>query len=129
MRNEHIKGWLSKAQKEEAEAAKTSATEGTATILGGKGGKETEERREKTPAEMTDWERVMDLVRADCGGGHVAGGSPDPQGEMGLPWHFPCGGDVEGSGGDFKSPAHILHHLPRLPTWILGGSRHRYRHP
>ena len=26
-------------------------------------------------------------------------------------------------------PAHSLHHLPRLPTRISGGSRHRYCHP
>ena len=36
---------------------------------------------------------------------------------------------MEGSGGDFKSPAHSLHHLPQLPPRILGGSRHRYRYP
>ena len=41
----------------------------------------------------------------------------------------PSGGDVEGSGGNFKSPTHILHHLPRLPTQISGGSRHRDHHP
>ena len=36
---------------------------------------------------------------------------------------------MEGSGGSFKSPAHRLHHLPRLPPRISGGSWHRYRHP
>ena len=36
---------------------------------------------------------------------------------------------MEGSGGDITSPAHSLHHLPRLPPQILGGSRHRYCHP
>ena len=56
-------------------------------------------------------------------------GDPDSQGEEGLPGHRPCGGDVEGSGGDFKSLAHGLHHLPRLTPWIPGGSHHRYRHP
>ena len=36
---------------------------------------------------------------------------------------------MKGSGGDFKFPAHNLHHLPRLPTQISGGLRHRYRQP
>ena len=40
-----------------------------------------------------------------------------------------CGGDVEGSGGNFKSPAHSLHYHPRLPPQISGGLRHRYHHP
>ena len=52
---------------------------------------------------------------ADCGGFHVSGGGPYPQGVKVLPWHWPCGGDVEGSVGYFKSPARILHHLPQLP--------------
>ena len=59
----------------------------------------------------------------------MAGGSPYPQGEEGLPGHRPRGGGVEGSGGNFKSPFHILHHLPRLPTWLQGRSRHGDRHP
>ena len=36
---------------------------------------------------------------------------------------------MEGSGGDFKFPTHRLHHLPRIPPWVSGGSRHGYRHP
>ena len=36
---------------------------------------------------------------------------------------------MEGSGVNFKLPAHGLHHLPRLPPWFSGGLRHRYRHP
>ena len=36
---------------------------------------------------------------------------------------------MEGSGGDFKLPAHSLHNLPRLPPRISGGLRHRYRYP
>ena len=36
---------------------------------------------------------------------------------------------MEGSGGDFKLWAHSLHHLQRLPPWVLGRSRHRYCHP
>ena len=43
--------------------------------------------------------------------------------------HWPRRGDVEGNGGDFKSPGHGLHHLPQLPPWFTGGSRHRYCHP
>ena len=59
----------------------------------------------------------------------MAGGGPDPYGKKVLPCHRPSGGDVEDSGGDFKFPAHSLHYIPRLPTRISGGSRHRYRHP
>ena len=51
----------------------------------------------------------------------MTGGDYDPQGEKGLPLHWSRGGDVEGIGGDFKLPAHILHHLPRIPPRILGG--------
>ena len=58
----------------------------------------------------------------------MAGGGTYPQGERGLLWNWPRGGDVEGSGGDFKSLAHSLHHLTRLPPWFLVRSRHRYRH-
>ena len=59
----------------------------------------------------------------------MAGGGPGSQGERVLTGNFHCGGDVEGSGGNFKSPSHGLHHLPQLPPWISGGSQHRYRHP
>ena len=59
----------------------------------------------------------------------MEGGGPDSQGKDGLPGHWPCGGDVEGSGGDFKSPAHGLHHIPLITPWFLGRLRHRYRHP
>ena len=41
----------------------------------------------------------------------------------------PSGGDVEGRGGDFKSPPHLLHHLPRRTPWVPGRLRHRDRHP
>ena len=63
------------------------------------------------------------------GGGRVAGGGPDSKGEEVLRGHWPHRDEVEGSGGNFKSPAHGLHHLPRLSPWISAGSRHRYRHP
>ena len=59
----------------------------------------------------------------------MAGGGTDPQGERRLPRHWPCGGDVEGSGSNFKSPAHSIHHLPLIPQWIPGRSRHRYHQP
>ena len=36
---------------------------------------------------------------------------------------------MEGCDGDITSPTHSLHRLPRLPTRISGGSRHRYRQP
>ena len=59
----------------------------------------------------------------------MAGGSPDPQGEVGLPGNRPRRGDMGGSGGDSKSPFHSLHNLPRNPPWFQGRSRHGYRHP
>ena len=34
------------------------------------------------------------------------------KGERGLPFNWPHGGDVEGSGSDFKLLDHSLHHLP-----------------
>ena len=59
----------------------------------------------------------------------MTGGGIDTQEERWIPLHWTCGGDVEGSGGDFKSPVHGLHHLPQLPSWVSGRLRHRYRHP
>ena len=35
---------------------------------------------------------------------------------------------MEGVGFDSQSPLHRLHHLPRLPPWILGGSRYGDHH-
>ena len=63
------------------------------------------------------------------GGIYMAGGRPYPQGGGGLLGHRPRGGDVEGSGGDSKSPFHILHHLPQRPPWFSGRSRHKDRQP
>ena len=57
----------------------------------------------------------------------MVGGGTDSQGEEGLPGNWYRGGDVEDSGGDFKSPAHGLHHLTRLPPWDPGRSRERYQ--
>ena len=59
----------------------------------------------------------------------MAGGGTIPNGEMGLPWHRPHGGRVEGSGENSKTMAHSLRHLPRIPPWIPGRLKHRYRHP
>ena len=42
----------------------------------------------------------------------MLGGGPDPQGVRVIMWHWPRGGDVEGSCIDFKSLAHSLHCLP-----------------
>ena len=66
---------------------------------------------------------------ATCRRGHVVGVGTDPQEEKGILWQWARGGDVKGSGSNSKSLAHGLHHLPRLPPQILGGSWHRYRHP
>ena len=63
MRKEHLKGWLEEARKEELAAEKAEVTEGTAEVLGGTGGEETEEKMEKTAAEMSNWEKVVALVR------------------------------------------------------------------
>ena len=68
-------------------------------------------------------------VGSACGGFQVAGVGPDPQVGKVLMWHWPCGGYVEGSGGNFKPPARSLHHLPQLPPHILVGSQNGYRHP
>ena len=54
MRTEHLKGWLAEARKKEAAAAKPVATEGMEAVLGGTGGKEREEKRDKTDAETTN---------------------------------------------------------------------------
>ena len=66
---------------------------------------------------------------ADGRGCHVTIDGTDPQGERGIPWYWPCGGDVEGSGGNFKYLDYSFHHLPRHPPWIWGRLPHRYRHP
>ena len=42
----------------------------------------------------------------------------------GLPRNRSCWGGVEGGGGDTKLPLNRLHHLPRLPPWVSGGTRH-----
>ena len=56
-------------------------------------------------------------------------GATDPKGKRGLLWHSPRRGDVEVSGGNFKSIAHVLHNLPKLPPWVSVRYRQRYRYP
>ena len=72
MRAEHLKECLAEAQKEEAIAAKAAATEGVSSVLGGQGGGGTSEKRDKAPAEMTNWEKVVALARATFGEGLLA---------------------------------------------------------
>ena len=50
-------------------AAKKEAAEGKTSVLGGTGGEETYEIRGEAPADMSNWERVVDLVRAGFGRG------------------------------------------------------------
>ena len=45
IRDEHLKGWLAEARKEEVEALKTSVAERKTELLVGAGWEETEERR------------------------------------------------------------------------------------
>ena len=69
---EHIKGWLTEARKEEAAILKIAATEGKTSVIGGTGGEDMEERGEKTPVKMTNWERVVELVMVYLGEGVIA---------------------------------------------------------
>ena len=55
------------ARKEEAAAAKSAAKEGMAEGFRGIEGEEMEDKREKMAAEMTNWEKVVALVRANFG--------------------------------------------------------------
>ena len=51
------------------------------------------ESETETKKEITNWEKLVELVRADFGGGasngriHEVGGGPDTQGERGLLWY------------------------------------------
>ena len=62
-------------------------------------------------------------------GGNLVGGGPDTEGGRRLLRHRFRGGGVEGSSGDYQLLLHRLHHLPRLPSWVTGGSRYGDRHP
>ena len=89
--------------------------------IGGGGGGSTESM------DTSNWEIVLELVQTVFRGGRLEEEAIwqavvlIPKGGGLLPWHWPRGGDVEGSGRNFKFPAHSLHHLPRLPPQILGG--------
>ena len=68
MMYEHIKGWLVEArnkEKEEAAAAaeKNHSRKGWWQYLEGRA----EERRGETPAEVSNWGRMVDLVQATFG--------------------------------------------------------------
>ena len=58
----------------------------------------------------------------------MAGAGPDSQEGKGILLNFFCGGDVEGSGGNFKLPDHSIHHFLKFPPRFLGELRHRYCH-
>ena len=88
--------------------------------------------------EMMHWENVVALERADYGEGQlveeytgqavvlISNGKMEYSG-IGLVevlWKV-----VEGSGRDFKSPAHSIHPLSQILPWVPGRSCHRYRHP
>ena len=85
--------------------------------------------------EASNWDMMVDLVNTAFREGRLEEETTWqavvllPKGENDYRGIGPRGGDVEGSGGNFKSPAHSLYHLPRLPPRISGGSRHMYRHP
>ena len=61
--------------------------------------------------------------------GDLAGSSTNPERGRGLPRNRSRGGGLEGGGDDTQSPLHRLHHLPRLPPWVPGGTRYRDRNP
>ena len=126
MRAEDLKGWLAAARRGEKEREAATKTGG------GKRTRRTPDKHNSGWIELCAGVRTCTHGVSGQGsgrGGNMAGGGTHPEGEMGLPGHRPCGGDVERRGGDFKSPFHFLHHLPRRPPWILGRSRHGYRQP
>ena len=109
MQAEDLKGWILAARRGEKERG-----EGEGSRDERRGGKP--EERQCGSSELGAGGRACTngISGGGVGGGiYMAGGSPYPQGEKGLPGHRPCGGDVEGSGGDSKLLFHILHHLPR----------------
>ena len=76
MRAKHLKGWLAATRKKEREEAATNQenpTEGMTTVgPDDTGGEGTEESRETTPTEASNWERVVDLVHTAFGEGRLA---------------------------------------------------------
>ena len=72
MRVEHLNGWLAEARKEEVKLEKAAETEGTTAVIGGTGGEEMEEKRNKVDVEMKNCRKVVDLMRAAFGEGMLA---------------------------------------------------------
>ena len=66
-----LKGWLSAARKKEKEeaAAKQEKQKEGRTMSGPdrNGGEGTDESREKTPADVSNWDRVVDLIQTAFG--------------------------------------------------------------
>ena len=128
MREEHLKRWLVKKRKSEKNVTTITTRAGTKENRG-----TTAVHPAKEPMEAENWEMVVELVHSAFWEGNLVEEAMwramflIPNEEEGLPWYWPRGGDVEGSGGDFKSPAHGLHHLPRFPPWVLVRLRDRYR--
>ena len=58
---------MKEARKEEAATEKQQKQRGRQQCSGGKGGEETAEKRDKAPAEVTNWEKAVALVMADFG--------------------------------------------------------------
>ena len=70
VRAEHLNRWLveaSKKERREAEEEQTTAAEGTTVVPDGTGGEGMEYRTGKTPAEVSNWDRVVDLVQTEFG--------------------------------------------------------------
>ena len=108
---EHIKGWLAAAKR--AEKGDTAAAEGDKRAMG------TEKGGPVDPQEGADnWTRSVDLIQTAFREGEIAEEGTwqavvlIPKGKKDYRGHRPRRGDVEGSGGKFKSPFHSLHHLP-----------------
>ena len=57
---------------EEAAAEQETVTEGTTEVPNGTGTEGTEDIRGKTPAEESNWERLVDIVHTSFGEGHLA---------------------------------------------------------
>ena len=134
MRAEHLKRWIAKARKAEKEKEKDEKEEATTMKRAGRT-ENGEISAAQTETEADNWTRFVDLVQLVFREGTPSEESMwqavvlIPKGKKDYQGHCPRGGDVEGSGSNFKSPDHSLHHLLRLPPWVPGMSRDRYRHP
>ena len=70
MRAKNLKGWLAEARKKErgeVETDQETPTLGTTAGPDDKGREGTEGSRERTPAEASNWERLVDLVHTAFG--------------------------------------------------------------